>query len=63
MNYLDTAYAFRLFQEEGNSELYVDKTMFINSDAIFYKDFMTKKDKRSYLLFLRNLLKDRLQCQ
>lgn len=37
MNYLDTAYAFRLFQEEGNSELYVDKTMFIDSDAIFTK--------------------------
>ena len=28
-------------------------------DFIFHQDFITEKDKREYLLFLRNLLKDR----
>ncbi len=44
-----------LLQQTGDSFIFILDEW----DSIFYEDFMTKKDKVSYLKFLKNLLKDR----
>lgn len=42
------------FKATGESFMFI----FDEWDSIFYRDFMTKKDKDNYLYFLKNLLKD-----
>lgn len=43
-----------MFKATGESFLFI----FDEWDSIFYRDFMTQKDKDDYLFFLKNLLKD-----
>lgn len=45
----------RIFQQTGDQFLFVLDEW----DAIFYAPFVTEADKRSYLLFLKGLLKDK----
>lgn len=64
--YEDLAAAYGIEKSKNKSPGYLlqqtdDSFIFILDewDSIFYKDFVTKKDKIAYLEFLKNLLKDK----